>query len=195
MRVQQLVLQIAVGVVALSGLSAGATCYQVFKNNETVYRSFDPPVDMGRALSQAVEERFGAGASMSFGPDDGGCPSLDVAPSTGPSMPAWSKIPPGYSSSEIAAENARRQREIEEAAAARRQSETPAINLSDHFNGPEHQSGMASSDGYYGSRYYSRGRRSGSGGLHTGPRGGTYYYTSSGNKRYVSSGGRGGRRK
>lgn len=72
MTVPQRLLFLAAG--ALLAGSAHASCYVVMdRNGNILAESARPPVDMSLPLSQALAQRFGPGARMSFGLAEADC--------------------------------------------------------------------------------------------------------------------------
>lgn len=163
---------LAVSTLVLA-TAAQANCFTVHDAaGKLIQQTTEPPVDLSLQLGDTVPQQFGQGAHLIFSHNTLDCPISYVSQTE--------QQPPAVEAAKMAV-RASESPSTEKLATT--QSTTPSSSL------PNYSPAVATSGGAY---YNSPGYRVAAGPLQTGPRGGTYYINSNGNKSYVSRGGGGG---
>ncbi len=164
-----------------------AACYTVFDGAAVLYRSTTSPVDLSQPYSVAVPARFGSSAFMTVSNDDSDCPevrtrasAVALARPSGDAPAVTRDVPQGLTP-RPASTGSSGQLSLGSVTGQAAATPKKPIDLESYFVGQEGQSAIYDgSGGGYG----------GSGFVHTGPRGGRYTITKSGNKSYIGSRGR-----
>ncbi len=146
-------------------VNAEAACYSVYAGDHLLFQSVHSPVDLSKPLSETIPSQFGPEASMVTAPNEEGCMELRGV----------SQIS-DTSAASLGGAGLRRPSSSQGAG-------KPVADLDAFFTGQAPSMRTSLGETYSGGP---------DGTVYTGPRGGRYTITKSGNKSYLSS--RGGRR-